>query len=434
LTLFDGFDVLFAIKEIGHMPVMETLSQILDDNYFNILENAVVSGDYSAIENRLEELKESDTHAHPYSGERGTKYYKPFVQSLLPKIIPALQRSLPNDWPEIKISLSELDSVRRSLGIPNFGSPQDVLYGFTSERYKNWGGCLNGMGFTSACMIGQGEMVITMAPRYLIISKPDIVVSEIGGAISKDFWESVEYIFNKDSFYEILQDVKLCCNLEFPEGIESPDEDTCEELNDYLGSVVAEESVSSALRIKAEALQFLLEEVLTEPNNATRRQKTLALLRSSLADVSVSQEQISLKYMEEGKYLQKLLNGSRVEHLQSNVKMVKNPLRGNKCEVDSIYRVIGEKKFVFVEAKARDYISRTQIYQLYETFRLRIPSDWDISVVALMKSSPSEEQSQRNIKDVIDLVEIHFDESKLGNITESLFEIKPKKHYRWEII
>lgn len=413
------------------MSIMEELRELIAEDYYEILECAVETGDYTEVESRMAELIESDSHMTPYEGEKGTKYYKPFVQTVVPKVIDALKESLPNTWPEIPTSFEEIDQTRRRLGLTSYGSKQDVLYGFTSERYKAWGATLHGMGFTSACMSGVGKMVVTMAPRYLQFDSPDIVTRELEGAIPSDFWQSTDYLLGNSFAYTAATEL-----LELAEDYEVDLEECekCESMIAIIDAVLADDEADHILHAKATALRPVVSTICERATRGSRRQGENRLLDASKTKYSSSQEQIALKYMEDGKYLQKILNGKRVEHIQSNVKMVKNPLRDNKCEVDSIYRVIGEKGFVFVEAKARDNVSRTQLYQIFETFRLKLPHDWSIKVIALTMSEPSQEQREQQIETIVDLIEVAYDEASFGKITESLLAIKPCMHYRWEII
>ena len=142
-----------------------------------------------------------------------------------------------------------------------------------------------------------------------------------------------------------------------------------------------------------------------------------------------NQEQIAMKYADEGKYIQKILKGRKVEHVQSNVKMVVNPLRGNKCEVDAIYRVLGQKEVILLEAKGNNSISVGQLYQIYETFHIRLPKDWKITVIALLLSASSD----NTIRTIVDAVEVEFDKSVFGNVAASMHSISVKNHYQWRI-
>ena len=92
-----------------------------------------------------------------------------------------------NTLPAISIKFEEIDHYRKELKFESYGSPQDVLYGFTSERYKNWGESLTKLFFQSASMTGVGEMLVTTAPRYLKFEIPNIEIDEIEGAIPFDF-------------------------------------------------------------------------------------------------------------------------------------------------------------------------------------------------------------------------------------------------------
>ena len=404
------------------MKLHRLLKEDLSEDYVSILERAADTGDFAPLEERLAKAIALDENMKAFAaGESATKYYKPFVQTVVAKIIPTLRTALQSGvCPEIPISFQELDQTRKSLGIDRFGSPQDVLYGFTSERYPNWGQTLDTMQFRSACMDGQGHVVVTMAPRLLELTSPDLTIQEHKGSITKDFWESVDCVFS-DSIETILHDPKLFID----------NEELAEDVHMQLVKQVQNSSLSPIQALKARSLVKELEKKF-EGNPAVKAKKIKAVVGKKKS--GPSQEQIALKYVDEGKFLQKILDGSRVEHLQSNVKMVRNPLRGSKCEVDSIYRVVGEKKIVLVEAKDKPRVSRSQLYQLYETFRLGMDSSWDLEVVAVFKQKPNPDQRSRNIETIIDLVIISFEETSFGEISESIWGVKPAQYVRWEIV
>lgn len=405
-------------------------SMIDDSVYIYLLKNAAETNDFAPLEQRLALAIHDDPWMQPFTGESGTKYYKPFVQSVVPKVINSIRQALANGTcPEIEIMADEIYEKARELGFTNFGSPQDVLYGFTSERYMNWGTTLNAMHFVSACMVGQAKMLITMAPRYLKPDSPCLIIDELEGAITQDFWESSEMALGDLCFKEKLEDLlKYIDKSEYDFDLETPDQNTPFSILSLLHSKSMDVNISPVIQLKSRQLIPEIEEVCNVSNIAQRIRKIRSTLKCSSR--RVSQEQIALKYVEEGKFLQKLLGGLRVEHIQSNVKMVKNPLRGYSCEADSIYRVVGEKTIVLIEAKDKPVISTTQLYQMYETFRLRLPLDWKILVVAIMRSQPAPDSG---ISSIIDLIDVSFQDDYFGGRTESLASITARKHYRWNI-
>jgi hypothetical protein len=272
-------------------------------------------------------------------------------------------------------------------------------------------------------MIGEAKVVVTIAPRFLNVDNPDFETLELAGAISLDFWESNAIVGSVATFAEVCASIT-------------------DGLNIFPGSRFHEIEWTQA------SIQLLIDSVAAQANR--KYTCLLTLLMNQIEDPSVtnlpdiwkrklklkkkvknSQEQIALKYIEEGRFLQKLLGGVTVDHLQSNVKMQKNPLRHNKVEVDSIYRAIGKKQIILVEAKDSLRVSRTQLYSIYEAYRLRIPQDWTVTVVAALLEKPNAVNGQQN--QTIDLIEVEFDDQVLGDIPESLFAVKPKKHYKWTI-
>lgn len=416
------------------MGLPPQLASSLPARLVTLLNEACARNNYSAVEQQFNTLAANDDLMKPYTGESGTKYYKPFVQTAAPKIIPCLRNALAsNICPEIEINFSELEDTRTRLGISPFGSPQDVLYGFTSERYRNWGDTLPGMGFQSACMSGEGQMIISMAPRYLELGVPTFEIEEMKGAISKDFWETINIVFSEMNFLESLEHIISAQDLQtLQNDLTAPSDTSPAAISAVIESYLAAPSISAIDKMYLKVLSYAMKEIMAISSPAVRLRNFRRILEPSVAQ-EVTQEQIALKYMEEGNFLQKILGGQKVEHIQSNVKMVTNPLRFNKCEVDSIYRAIGIKKIVLVEAKSKDRISRAQLYSIYETYRLKLPKDWEISVIAVLREPPSEVDIMNGFSTIINLIEVGFDNDSMGKITESLLSVKPATHYRWKI-
>lgn len=405
------------------------LKEYLDPEYWKILQDAAISMDLSKVEKRFLSLKSSDDLMQPYRGESGTKYYKPFVQTVAPKIVSAIKESLKSGRPpEIPVSFDEIDNTRKRLGIEGFGSPQDVLYGFTSERYKNWGDTLHGMGFTAASMSKQTEAILTMAPRYLSTGQPDEEIRELNGTISSDFNETNKVVFSEIPFlnrYRILCDIlklpdlsALGCSF-----------DTVLKIRSQLNSLPI--NLADKLEINRQVLLKNLENINSDTSD---RRLKLLLKQVEVAVPDNTQEQIVLKYVTEGNYLQKLLGGQRVEHIQSNIKQRPNILKGYKCEVDALYRVIGQKRILLLEAKGKNHVARAQLYGIYETFRSFIPPDWEVDVVAAMLTEPTDPQKQTGVSNCIDLVRISLAKTLPETITERLIQVKAQRHYRWLIV
>lgn len=405
------------------------LQDVIEPNYWADLSHAAASGDYTAIEQKLNTLSAQDPWMRPYAAEKGTRYYKPFVQTVVPKILPAIKKAINNSKPpEISVSFDEIDATRKRLGLKAFGSPQDVLYGFTSERYAKWGSTVHGLGFQSACMSEPTRAVLTMAPRYLSLGNPNVEVRELPGTISTDFHETNQAIFGDMPF---LRRYRLFCKVgnisDMSSG--SPNLKTLRGIVAQLGIV----SPTSTERLEINR-QILLRQITKFLSSSpTNRIIANFLTASKPSPARVSQEQLVLKYVTEGNYLQKILDGHRVEHIQSNVKMVPNVLRDNKCEVDAIYRVVGHKRILLLEAKGKNRISRAQLYGVYETFRSRIPLDWDLDIVAAMLTDPSSAQRTDGVSKCIDLVEIGLSPQLADTFTERLLRVGPLRHYRWLI-
>jgi hypothetical protein len=375
----------------------------------------------------------------PHTGGRGKKYYKPFVQAVAPKIIDALKpanaQGLP---PEIRIPHTEIDEVRQRLGIDSFGSPQDVLYSFSSERYPHWGPTLDEMCFRSACMDGVGSISVTMAERYLRPGQPDCVIQELRGAIGKEFWTTSRVMF---SDFPLRQNLTILADLYGTRPTldsiinQGPVVAAAEALKAYLEALLNNSHLTAVHRKLVEISQAEIRGLLPQGQQRFNARAFAALLSGVRQHgEQMPQEQVALKYASEGQFLQKLLDGATLEHFQSNVKMISNPLRKAKCEIDSIYTVSGEKRLVLVEAKGKDRVSRTQLYQAYETFRLKLPANWELNVVAIMMTPPNADDQLAGIEAIIDLIDVGFDDTVFGKITESLTAIRSKRHIRWKIV
>ena len=402
------------------------LYDLLSDlpNIIELYEHAVTSNNWNDVENYLNELILQDPHQQErIEDKQGQKYYKPFHRVVVAKIMGALKKHLPcKEIPRVNISFTEADECRELMGFEPYGSAQDFLYGFTSERYSKWGISLTGMGFRAACMSGVASAEVWIIDgRYIepLKNTPDFETEELNGGIAKDFYETASAVTANASPY-LLEHICRTTGVDFQEltkFLESrkktdTNDNKIEKLKNLCMQVIHGD-YSSLSKIQAKSLLQSINEG-DSPSKIIKEKK------------GVSQEQIGLKYCEEGKYLQKLFDGARVEHFQSNVKMVKNVLRKNKVEADSIYRILSEKTIIILEAKGKNTISKTQLYQLYETFQLKLPVGWKLEVVALFLTD-------KENKKAVDLVQIRFDESVIGDIGESLASISIKKHFRWLI-
>ena len=412
------------------MPLHPALAEenVLDGDLRIMLQVAAESSDFSILEKRFEQAKMDDPFMQPYvKGEKGVKYYKPFAQTVAPKVIPALREALTEGaCPEILLKFQDFEECRKGMeGIGDLGSPQDFIYALTSERYAKWSSALATMGFQSAFRTGSQQIVVTMAPRLLTLGDPDVTTDELQGAVSKEFWRSLEAIFGGRAFKEKLSEVLNQEELDELE-LDSVDADTVGRIRGILVKRAENAGSNGVVTARATLLLRDIEAVCELDDTAARIRRTRSMLRSRSRKARPNQEQIFLKYVEEDNLLQKVLLGSKVEHIQSNVKMVPNPMRGSRCEVDNIYRVMGEQRIVLVEAKAKGSVSRAQLYQMYETYRLKMPAGWAVDVVAVLMGTGKDSGV-----DTVDLVEVQFDDSVFLKITERLVALKPRVHWSW---
>lgn len=424
------------------MPIIDLLRSQLSSSssgqsLLRRLEWFDMKGDDTYLRNFLETHKSRDYLFSESFNPNDDKYSYIFVRLVERDIIEAYRRAIvEGDVPEIDVSLDEARALAASLNL-SFGSPADFLYAFTSERYERWMGLLHAFHLKSACMSGQGRCTVTIAPRFLDISSvpADKEVDELAGAISNDFTEAYAALFDKPSFKDGILESLTYAQREDLDLDGHIDIDVINLILSYLRENMSSEDFTL---LKKDRMSPFLSEV--ERISAMQSRSAIRSFKGKLnqdTSVSLTQEQIALKFLEEGKFLQKLLLGKRVEDVQSNVKQVKNIRRSNKVEVDRIYKVAGEKEILLVEAKAGTKISRAQLYQLYETFSLKLPPGWQVKVVAVLINSrashPMNSVLPEDVRLVLDLAEIEFDETVFGKITESLKNIRLKKHYRWLI-
>ena len=403
-----------------------------------MLERASDTGNFDEIERRLNDAAALDQFMKPGTGKDEDKYKKAFVQTIHPKILDSIQDAITNGkLPEITITLPETKKVMKDNSLGTFGSPQDFVYGFTSERYDGWGTTLETMGFQSACMSGEGQLTVTMAPRFLDLDEPDLEVDELDGAISKAFLSSLRALFADQTFIEKI--IEVISEKEFrtliPD-VETMDKDAVDALDAAIKAKVSGPALAPVKRKRAEI--FLSDEeyekVFSSKQKVVMLKRRIKKFEDPSERLDSKQEQVALKYMDEGKFLQKVLGGETLEDIQSNVKMQKNPWRGNKCEVDKIYRIVGKKQIILVEAKAGTTVSRAQLYQLYETYKLKLPDGWRLKVIAVLMSAPSDQKLiDDGVSHVIDVVDVGYDDGVFGELTESLAATEPRSHTRWHI-
>ena len=428
------------------MPLHRLLRQLLTADYVALLEEADRTGDFEALQQRMDRAAEHDPDMQPWVAveergkrKRGTMYRKAFAQAVRPKIIHGLREALrENKCPELHVTLEE---ARRTLGENvKFGSPQDFTYTFTSERGGEWSHTLRTMGFQSAYLVAKQEMAVCAAPRFLAESEPDMTVEELDGAIATDTWESLATVFTTARIRDQLDAVLAS----IPEGqpqlqLDNPNGETASSIITFLQEALEAHRLTAINQWRARDLISKFREAAILITARGRRDRTIKYLAEIEEETesdkkNSKQEQVGLKYADEGKFLQKLLGGLRVDHLQSNVKMIRNPLRGSSCEIDSVYRVITQQRIVLLESKAGSKVSRAQLYQAYETFRSRLPHGWAVDVVAvLMSKEIPEELALKKVTTIIDLVSVGFDDEVFGDITPSLASVRPTRRYRWYI-
>jgi hypothetical protein len=412
-------------------PALDKL-EILPENYRRLLNMSNISRRNALLRRYFDWLCRHDEFMQPGATPKQT-YYKAFAQSLridlIENLIVALDQGI---QPELPIRLDVAQATASSLGYKDFGSPQDFLYSFTSERSPRWSSALAGMGFKSAVMMGKQHAVVTMAPRNFDFSEPTRTIEEVSGAIASDFWETGALTGSQPNLKEMLDYLYRTYSFgSYPNPAE---------LTKFIADLAEIESKLDKVpetagypKIMVQLIKKEIEKIHRKDTIEKKLREYNKLLKQKRPEgPNRKQEQIVLKYVQEGNLLQKLLGGRRVDHIQSNVKNQQNPWRQSACEVDSIYRIVGEKAIVLVEAKVGDAISRSQLYQIYETYRLKLPKDWEVIVIGALLSDPSSDMAD-TVRTVIDMAEIKFDDNALGRTTESVINMSLGRHYRWLI-
>jgi hypothetical protein len=404
--------------------------------YLEALKLADEEGNFGDLKSFLDDCWEKDDYRLFEKGKRGVKYRVGLIHTVQPKILAVFKKALrTGELPVLPISTLEAKATLKNVGLGALESPQDFVYAFTSERYPGWGNLLERTGFQSAGMSGEGQMELSIAPRYLEVGKPDLEVDELFGAIPNAFLEAANILNTDQSLLGRVEDV--LGQKEFKE-LNLSELSTGDVVDELAKKIVSKckEVLPKIIEVK---LKNLLEDsdyvklMSSKSKTASIRSHVRKFYNVDQSKIS-KQEQIVLKFLEEGRFLQKLLGGASLVDIQSNVKMVPNILRGNKCEVDRIYRVVGENRVVLVEAKAGEKVSRTQLYQIYETYRMKLPQNWKIDVVAALLHQPTQEQkTEKDVAQVIDVIEVEFDKNCFGNMAESIYGIRPKKHVQWLI-
>lgn len=416
------------------MPLHPALNQpgILPENYRRLLDSPDKARRDAVLRRYFEWLCQQDEYMQP-GATADQKYYKTFAHllkiDLVDNLIDALDRGV---QPELPIKLELAREVAEKLGYGSFGSPQDFLYSFTSERSSKWPISIAKMGFKSAVMVGSQHAVVTMASRYFDFSQPKKTIDELSGAIAEDFWETIAHTGSQPGLKEMLDYVYKTYELGTYPVPPAPATfvDDLAEIEKNIASVPESDGYA---KIVTHLISKSIEKIHAQPDLRLQiREYNKQIGDTRLKRLNQRQEQIVLKYVQEGNLLQKLLGGRRVDHIQSNVKNQRNPWRQSSCEVDSIYRVVGEKAIVLVEAKAGNAISRSQLYQIYETYRLKLPKDWEVIVVGVLLAEPSADMDP-TVRTVIDMAEIIFDDNALGRVTESITNMSVGRHYRWLI-
>ena len=323
-------------------------------------------------------------------------------------------------YPVIKVSYQkDLSPLFSKLFKSKPGSQQDVLYTLTSERAKGWIPSLTALGFHSACMSAAGEADIITAKRLLATDEPDLILEELPGSIPAAFYDNLAMVQSQaPSLKSILQHA-VTDNVLTEDCLNPKYEWTVEKINLTIEKMIGSGGLSEAYAtVLNDELPNDDAKIVRHWKNQIKRTKT----------TPGKQEQLVLKFIAEGKLLQKLLDGKIVDHVASNVKMQKNPLRGNKVEVDSIYGVIGgdTRELVLVEAKDKPSVAITQLFTLYQTYRLRLPPDWRLTVVAALLNYTDEHIE-------IDMMDVTFDDATIMEASSCINSAKIEKHYKWRI-
>lgn len=318
-------------------------------------------------------------------------------------------------FPEIELTYKDdLKPMFGQLGMDVPGSQQDVLYNITSERSAGWIPSLTRLGFISAYMSGTGTCTLLTCERFLNVSAPDKELDELKGAIAADFFVNLDLIKKtQPDLSQILE------HLGAPPSTKWSEDDIQKLFDEHLHSDNG----------YARGLTEILMQTFRDPK---KQQKIKVQAWNNALKPKVkklgSQEQLVLKYISEANLLQKFLNGKIVDHVQSNLKMQPNPLRKNKVEVDSVYGVIGSsgREIIIVEAKDKTIISNTQLYGLYEAYRLRLPPQCKLTLIAALLEDGDDSIS-------IDLIKVGFPDEFLTDPTASILNMSIDKHYKWRI-
>ena len=324
--------------------------------------------------------------------------------------------------PEVVLRYEDLESVAKGRGW-SFGSPQDALYTLVSDRAENWSQSLNKLGFKCAIMSAPKTATFLCAERFLV-GEPDLVVVEMLGAITTDTLVGLDLLTYKVDEQPACYFLSAATKLDgsFAEKVKSISDKDDEKWRSLVDGVLSGlPSGSFVYRQAKQAAGLLLKK-----GGLSKVKKEITSPRcGALPD----QEQVALKFLDQGLFLQKLFNGISFEPIGNNVKMISNPLRKNKIEIDAVYRASGRNLIVAVEAKNNTKVSRTQVYSIYETLRLIAPADWDVEVVVLLTHKDSSVSSETNI----DLILVDFDEGFFGELAESIDAVSPRRTIRWKI-
>lgn len=404
------------------------------EQLLRMLENADDTHNFEPLEQMLKHSIESDPL---FSQDSRSLYRQMLAHASASKIIPALKRALLiGESPTIEISKDDGEKAARELGRSIPKSPQDFLYTFISERASEWIPTLELMGFTSAVMTGEQVMTLMSSPRLLDLanSTPDQTITELSSAMSNEFRETMA-VLSDQPYVNVIR--SLAHEEQFQDlGLTSPYEtNKIPALLEFLRSAWnSQESLRTKAQIRL-AIDEIERTVMSKTDNGERHRAFKRFVKKH-ASLQPNQEQLALKFLDQGRYLQKILGGAQVEEISSNLKMQPNRMRGNKVEVDRIYRVNGQKKVVLVEAKGGPKVSRGQLYQLYETFAIRLPREWDIDIAAVLmdyRSLQNDGISQPRLSHIIDIAIVDFNDSYFGDPPNATLTMSTRSHFRWVV-
>jgi hypothetical protein len=384
--------------------------------------DALKSGNLRRVEEAVKTVEASDSEMDE-NIQPGNKYIYCAAKAVLSRsplvLLEAWNKSMA---PELVLRYEDLESVAKGRGW-TFGSPQDALYTLVSDRAENWSHSLNQLGFKCAIMSAPKTATFLCADRFLL-SEPDLVVVEMLGAITTDTLVGLDLLTFKVDEQPACYFLSAASKLDpsFIQKVQSISDKDDVAWRSLIGSVVA--ALPSGGYMYHQAKQASVH--LSKKGGIMKVKKEISTPRLGALP---EQEQVALKFLDQGLFLQKIFNGISFEAIGNNVKMISNPLRKNKIEIDAVYRASGRNMIVAVEAKNNTKVSKTQVYSIYETLRLIAPADWQVEVVVLLTHRDPNVSGDTNI----DLIQVDFEEACFGDLAASIDALRARRTVRWKI-